>query len=55
VNGEKLEEMNMADRWSSPRQDGSKEQYLSFLTPDVKRVVCRCSCHKGKGMSPGSH
>jgi hypothetical protein len=42
----------MADRWSSPKQDGSQEQHLCSLTPEGNRVVWRCSCHKGKGLSP---
>jgi hypothetical protein len=37
--GEKLEELNMTDRWSSPKQDGSHEQHLCSLTPEGNRVV----------------
>jgi hypothetical protein len=29
----------MADRWSSPKQDGSQEQHLWSLMPDGNRVV----------------
>jgi hypothetical protein len=39
VNGEKLEEWNDDDGWSSLKQDGLEEQHLCFLTPEGNRVV----------------
>jgi hypothetical protein len=39
VNGEKLAEQNGADRWSSPKQDGSHEKHLYRLRAEGNRVV----------------
>ena len=38
----------MADRWYSPKQDGSQEQHLCPLMPEGNRAVWRYSCHQGK-------
>ena len=45
----------MADRWYSPKQDGSQEQNLCHLVLEENPVVWRCSFYKGKGLPPGSH
>jgi len=44
-----------ADRWSLPKQDGSQEQHLCPLRTEGNPMVWRCSCHKDRGLSPGSH
>jgi hypothetical protein len=44
----------MADRWYSPKQDGSQEQHLCPLRLEGNRVVWRCSCHKERGPSSES-
>ena len=42
----------MADRWSSPMQDGSQEQHLCSLRPEGNLMVLRCYFHKEKGFRP---
>jgi hypothetical protein len=45
----------MADRWSSQKQDGWQAQHLCPLRLEGNHVGWRCSCHKEKGLSSGSH